>query len=218
MIVVAIIAIIASIAIPNLLSARLNANEAAAIATLKNISSSQAQVQASGTIDDNGNGTGEFGYFGELAGANFVRQAGGLSTTERVTPPVLSLAFSQITASRVNRSGYLFQMYLPDSGNGWVAEAANGGATGGAVGAANSEVLWACFAWPNNYPNSGQRAFFVNQNGDVMGCRNSVARYSGTTSLPIAGTFGMLSSGVGMAGTIAANATGADGERWIIVN
>jgi prepilin-type N-terminal cleavage/methylation domain-containing protein len=36
MIVVAIIAIIASIAIPNLLSARLNANESAAIATLKN--------------------------------------------------------------------------------------------------------------------------------------------------------------------------------------
>ncbi len=47
MIVVAIIAIIASIAIPNLLSARLNANESAAIATLKNISSAQAQCQAS---------------------------------------------------------------------------------------------------------------------------------------------------------------------------
>ncbi|MEY2716053.1 MAG: hypothetical protein RIT24_2396, partial [Planctomycetota bacterium] len=50
MIVVAIIAIIASIAIPNLLSARLNANESAAIATLKNISSAQAQCQASGVI------------------------------------------------------------------------------------------------------------------------------------------------------------------------
>ena len=45
MIVVAIIAIIASIAIPNLLSARLNANESAAIATLKNISSAQGRVQ-----------------------------------------------------------------------------------------------------------------------------------------------------------------------------
>ena len=56
MIVVAIIAIIASIAIPNLLSARLNANESAAIATLKNISSSQAQAQASGVIDSNNNG------------------------------------------------------------------------------------------------------------------------------------------------------------------
>ncbi len=56
MIVVAIIAIIASIAIPNLLSARLNANESAAIATLKNILAAQAQAQASGIIDANFNG------------------------------------------------------------------------------------------------------------------------------------------------------------------
>ena len=42
MIVVAIIAIIASIAIPKLLSARLAANESAAIATLRSISSAQA--------------------------------------------------------------------------------------------------------------------------------------------------------------------------------
>jgi len=56
MIVVAIIAIIASIAIPNLLSARLNANESAAVATLKNISSAQSQCQASGVIDTNANG------------------------------------------------------------------------------------------------------------------------------------------------------------------
>ena len=62
MIVVAIIAIIASIAIPNLLSARLNANESAAIATLKNISSAQSQCQASGVIDTNANGQGEYGY------------------------------------------------------------------------------------------------------------------------------------------------------------
>ena len=46
MIVIAIIAIIASIAIPNLLSARLSANESAAIATLRNIVSSQDQVQS----------------------------------------------------------------------------------------------------------------------------------------------------------------------------
>ena len=73
MIVVAIIAIIASIAIPNLLSARLNANESAAIATLKNISSSQSQCQASGVVDANNNGAGEYGYFGELSGAVGVR-------------------------------------------------------------------------------------------------------------------------------------------------
>ena len=41
MIVVAIIAIIATIAIPNLLSARLNANESGAISTLRNVIAAQ---------------------------------------------------------------------------------------------------------------------------------------------------------------------------------
>ena len=95
MIVVAIIAIIASIAIPNLLSARLNANESAAIATLKNISSAQSQCQASGIIDANSNGAGEYGFLGELSGGVPVRndEAGGVGT-ERVSPPYLSGAFS----------------------------------------------------------------------------------------------------------------------------
>ncbi|MBL9088854.1 MAG: prepilin-type N-terminal cleavage/methylation domain-containing protein, partial [Planctomycetia bacterium] len=47
MIVIAIIAIIAAIAIPNLLAARLSSNETAAIATLRNIISAQAQFQQS---------------------------------------------------------------------------------------------------------------------------------------------------------------------------
>ena len=178
MIVVAIIAIIASIAIPNLLSARLNANESAAIATLKNISSSQSQCQASGVIDANSNGAGEFGYFGELSGAQFVRadNAGAVSTTERITPPVLSSAFGNVATSQVVRSGYVFQMYLPGVGTEFQAEAATGGGAGAAVNPARAEVLWACYAWPSSYGNSGKRAFFVNQSGDVLGCRNSTAR------------------------------------------
>ena len=121
MIVVAIIAIIASSAIPNRLSARLNANESAAIATLKNISSAQAQCQASGAIDANNNGAGEYGYFAELSGGVGVRDSGGSASTDRLSPPVLSGAFanvstqSGITGGAVSRSGYIFQMYLPSS-------------------------------------------------------------------------------------------------------
>ena len=51
MIVIAIIAIIAAIAIPNLLAARLSANETAAIATLRNIISAQAQLQQGAKAD-----------------------------------------------------------------------------------------------------------------------------------------------------------------------
>jgi prepilin-type N-terminal cleavage/methylation domain-containing protein len=125
MIVVAIIAIIASIAIPNLLSARLNANESSAVATLKNISSAQAQCQASGIIDGNGNGQGEYGYFGELSGRTFVRGANNAATSLRMNPPVMSSAFGNIALARVTRSGYIFQMYLPDPTSLAVAEAAH---------------------------------------------------------------------------------------------
>ena len=223
MIVVAIIAIIASIAIPNLLSARLNANESAAIATLKNISSSQSQCQASGVIDDNNNGAGEFGYFGELSGTDPVRANGGISATERITPAVLSSAFGNVANGECVRSGYIFKMYLPGPAGVFVAEAATGGATGGAVDAAQAEVLWCCYAWPTSYGNSGKRAFFVNQAGDVLGTRNSTVRYSGSTggagsTTPTPGTAAFIRAGSTMSGTIAANTLSADTETWVVVN
>lgn len=189
MIVVAIIAIIASIAIPNLLSARLSANETAAIATLRNLASAQAQCQASGVIDGDGDGTGEYGYFGELSGAIGVRGfvAGAIAlTATQITPPVLSGAFGNVVASNVSRSGYLFRVYLPGNvtpGEG-VAEAAAGGATGliGTISSDLCETTWCAYAWPINRGNSGNRAFFVNQQGDVLQTQNNIKLYSGTAA------------------------------------
>ena len=187
MIVVAIIAIIASIAIPNLLSARLNANESAAIATLKNISSAQSQCQASGVIDTNANGQGEYGYFGELAGRVGVRDNTGNASTALISPPVLSSAFGNIAndtaTTTVSRSGYNFQMFLPDSDAAGLAEGTGGGVTGGtAPDASQAEVLWCCYAWPNVRGNSGNRTFFVNQSGDVLASNCANDQYTGLTA------------------------------------
>ena len=68
MIVVAIIAIIASVALPRLAAARLSANEASAIATMRSLMSAQAQFQSAGSVDTDGDGAGEYGSFAELAG------------------------------------------------------------------------------------------------------------------------------------------------------
>ena len=217
MIVVAIIAIIASIAIPNLLSARLNANESAAIATLKNISSAQAQCQASGVIDANGNGAGEYGFFAELSGAVDVR---GAAVGTKVSPPVLSGAFGNLATvgadGAVIRSGYYFQMWLPDNADDGVAEDPAGGVkVATPPDAAKSEVLWCCYAWPASFGNSGKRAFFVNQSGDVLACRNVTVRFNGTTSVP---NFNAAFVGLKMNSTPAANATGTCGERFTVVN
>ena len=219
MIVVAIIAIIASIAIPNLLSARLNANESAAIATLKNISSSQAQVQASAVIDANNNGAGEYGYFGELSGARAVRndEAGGVGTV-MVTPPVLSTAFGNVAASRVVRSGYVFQLFLPDTAGDGIAEAATGGGAGSSIDASKAEVMWCCYAWPSAMGNSGKRVFFVNQGGDVLGCRNNgTTVYNGATGPAFGAAFRSGTSGK-LDNPVAANTAGLDGNMWVVVN
>ena len=216
MIVVAIIAIIASIAIPNLLSARLNANESAAIATLKNISSGQSQCQASGVIDTNSNGSGEYGYFGELSGRTTVR-----GSTQRISPPVLSTAFGNVAAARVSRSGYLFQMFLPDATAQGIAEDATGGDTGNdnGVDAGQAETLWGCYAWPQVQGNSGKRTFFVNQSGDVLATNGAggAALYSGSTT-PCPATAAYVASASGSMSTpVAANTVGRDGNTWVVV-
>ncbi len=215
MIVVAIIAIIASIAIPNLLSARLNANESAAIATLKNISSGQSQCQASGVIDVNGNGAGEYGFFGELSGRVTVR-----GSTQSISPPVLSTAFGNVAATRVTRSGYLFQMFLPDVNAQGIAEDATGGdiANDNGVDAGQAETLWACYAWPQVFGSSGKRTFFVNQSGDVLSTNGAVTAYSeSTTTRPIFSAAFLGTGTIAMTAGVAANTLASDGNRWTVV-
>ena len=229
MIVVAIIAIIAAIAIPNLLSARLNANETAAISTLRNISSAQAQFQASAKCDVDSDGAGEFGYFRELSGGVAVRTAGDGSNTggSALAPPVLSGAFRTLNAQgQVSRSGYLYEMYLPDVAGGVQGEEPTS-TTSVHTSSSNidpdqAETTWAAYCWPANYSTSGNRTFFVNQAGDI----------TSKDDPSLSGTGGMYGSGGGAAadaftgsgnansitGSVAVGTVGRDGMTWKQVN
>ena len=218
MIVVAIIAIIAAIAIPNLLSARLNANETAAIATLRNISSAQAQFQATSKGDGDNDGTGEFGSFSELSGAIDVR-TGVMPVTSQLNPPVLSGAFRNPDANGyVSRSGYYFAIYLPDPGGlGLLADA--NGFDFNDIDQDLAETTWCCYAWPVNYGNSGNRTFHVNQTGDVTSTENVATPYDGTTLEPPAGAAFRTGTDDGdISGLTAVGQTGLDGNVWRQVN
>ena len=219
MIVVAIISIIASIAVPNLLSARLNANESAAIATLKALSTAQAQVQATSVIDANFDGAGEYGFLAELAGGSPVRtdETGGIGA-DRLSPPTLSPAFANPQASRVLRSGYIFQVYLPDTAGVAAAEAPTGGAGGININATLSAVQWCAYAWPSSIGNTGVRTFFINQSGDVMFCRNATQRYTGSANPPNPNAAYLVGTPDLMGSTVAANSSGKDAERWVVIN
>ena len=192
MIVVAIIAIIASVAIPRLMAARLSANESAAVSTLRSMTSAQAQVQSSGAIDSDGDGAGEYGSFGEMAGATPCRisaggaPAAGAAPADILNPAVLSAAFGNVNAtSQVVRSGYVFQIYLPGTAGtpaNPLAEDPTGGFGAGAFpDPDNGEVLWCCYAWPVQANQTGNRCFFVNQAGDIYQYNNRGATIYQTT-------------------------------------
>jgi prepilin-type N-terminal cleavage/methylation domain-containing protein len=228
MIVVAIIAIIASIAIPKLLSARLAANEAAALATLRTVSTAQAQLQSSGAIDSDGDGSGEYGYFAELSGAvplrvtnNGTPAAGGVG--DLLNPAILPQGFGTVQNGLITRSGYHFRMWLPDAAWAGAPEALAGGAD-----AANfphsdhNEIGWCCYAWPVEVGSTGTRAFFISSEGDLLSCNNRQAnRYTGD---PTSGgyepsydeaydTAGVMNSGL-RTGSVGGN----DGTLWALVD
>src|SRR5262249_10156440 len=49
----------------------------------------------------------------------------------------------------------------------------------------NGEVMWCCYAWPVDRTRTGNRAFFVNQEGDLLQCLNRTrVVFTNTTSTP----------------------------------
>lgn len=148
---------------------RLNANESAAIATLKNIHSAQSQFRAAAWIDRDRDGLGEFGWFRELAAAAPLRGTGS-----PLAAPLLSRTFGQLTDGRVMRSGYCFQLWLPAHRGGWLAEGGSG-----AIDADAAEENFHCGAWPLSEA-SARRAFFTDATGTVWACSNRDRRYCGT--------------------------------------
>jgi prepilin-type N-terminal cleavage/methylation domain-containing protein len=207
MIVVAIVAILAAIAIPNLLSARLSTNETAAISTLRGLIAAQATFQTKAKADENGNGFGEYGTFGELSGAVGVR--GGTV----IVPPVLSTAFREINASgEIVKQGYQFALYLPDAAGQGLAEVGGGGAPAG-IDPDLAETTWCCYAWPSVYGNSGRRTFYVSQTGDLVFTDTSA--YTAAAGGPLPGAALMAGASVtSITGRVASGATGRDGEFW----
>ena len=68
MIVVAIIAIIAAIAIPNLLRSRMAANESACVGSLKTVATQEAIYKQQSETDQDQDGQGEYGFCASCVG------------------------------------------------------------------------------------------------------------------------------------------------------
>lgn len=169
MIVIAIIAIIAAIAIPNLLESRITANESAAAASLKSgFHAAQTQFSAGAYSDLDNDGRGEYAAdHGWLAGAIntavapqpvYVAGTPGHNHTARA---LTLIAPTYNVADGTTVGPYRYQIDVTP-----LALAA--------VDFASNESFWAGYAAPGNPGSDGRRSFGINVGGVVFATLASV--------------------------------------------
>ncbi len=207
LIVVSVIAILATIAVPNYLSSKVIANETAVVSTLKNVATAQLLFRQSRFLDRNVDGAGEFGFLGEMSGRTALRGSG-----EFLKPPVLSSAIGDTDATGFSeRHGYLLALYLPNAAGVGVPEIAS---KIGTIDPDRSASFFTCVAWPISYGKSGQRTFFMNQQGDVLATVDFA--YNGHTGVPVPNCALVgVPPGVITTNSLAyGGQVGVDGNRW----
>lgn len=211
LIVTTVIGVVAGMTVPNLLSSRLAANEAAVIATLRAISTAQFQFQSAGELDQNDDAGFEYGTLGELGALDPLR--GGAAPIAR---NLLSSRVATVDANGwMTHHGYHFCLYLPD--------AAGAGVPGTPANAADIDPVmarnyWVCVAWPVQEATTGNCTFFVNQQGQVM--RSRKAGYTGATSVPPAGAALLATASDANIDSqaLATDQLGMDGKLWTVVH
>ncbi len=177
----AVLASLASAAVPTQVPDTIGDNESTAIETLRAIAAAQERFRAGAHIDTNCDGVGEYGFFAEIAGTRAMRvsegdpcvPAAGFPPDDLLLRPLLRRAFGFVRYSCVRYSGYVFQMWLPNPRAAGHVSAVREDNTGGKMAApfpdpVNGAQMWCCYAWPVDYGHTGRHAFFVNQRGDVL--------------------------------------------------
>lgn len=160
MIVIAIIAIIAAIAIPNLLESRITANESAAAASLKSgFHAAQTQYSAGAYSDLDGDGRGEYASdHAWLAGSTSTTTATGVTYNaataghNHTTRALTLIAPTYNVADEVAIGSYRYRIDVSA-----VADTSY----------AQNESFWGGYAAPGNPGSDGRRSFAINVGGVV---------------------------------------------------
>lgn len=183
-IIIIVILIILAIAIPGLLRARLSANEGAASATLRSLASAQTSFLKSASVDQDNDGSGEYGVFNELTGATTLRGCGNPELGQPKQRPALSVtdlsvALRSTSGNFATKSGYNFQIFLPgeskvitDNGTDPL-EPLNSSIASHDATIQQQENRFICYSWPVTYRSSGVRAFVVDQSAEVYASANT---------------------------------------------
>lgn len=207
-IVVAILVVIATFAIPNLLAGRMVANERSVLAALRSIVTAQAQNRAHVSIDTDRDGQAEAALLQELAGTRPLRGSG-----TPMLPPALPVSLGTVDEDGlILHHGYHFGLFLPDAaGTGMVIRDGDEGS----IDPNLAENYWTCIAWPAQRGARGNATYFTNQTGDIVCAR--MANYSGKDRMPPAGAalVGVDASTI-TTEQVALGRVGADGNLWTL--
>ena len=227
MIVVAIIAIIAAIAIPNLLRSKMAADESTTMSSMKTIATQQAIFRQQAEVDQNGNGAGEYGLLGEMAGELALRPG----TTQIANPAYISQQYRTggnggvgASAGLAMKSGYWYRLFLSNAAGGDMTlvgdDFALGGDTTTGGGAADPEAMglqessFAVYAWPTELRSTGARAFFINEVGEVYGTKMTAVTYDGAAAKPNANAAYITGQPVFKSRISSGATVGNDGNQW----
>lgn len=202
MIVIAIIAIIAAIAIPNLLESRITANEAAASASLKSgIFPGQVQYQNGAYHDVDSDGRGEY-----AANVAFLAGTTGSATSSTVGP---TKALKLVDSTFTTQAG---QTFTAVAGATAVTTTQRKGAydygaviaTTSAASADNAESYFVAFACPSTTTGTeARRGFGIATAGTVYQTKGTVTQANTTAT--------SMTAAAGAALIIASRAVAVDG-------
>ncbi len=188
--------VLAAVAIPSMLNSRVAANENLAVATLRNISSAEAQFQATAALDQDGDGRGEYGTLAELTGSSPL--AGSNSVLE---PPVLSASLIPEASGCSTKAGYVFRIDVPRRGVGGVDLA---------------EKRFVAYAWPVSQGATGGKVYVIDADGKLFFSdnRGATQNYFGTEHGPAADAADLRDDADRVTGVTAVR-RGRDGGIWL---
>ena len=152
----AVPAIIAGIAVPNLLKTRAAASEVSVVGLLRSgVFPAEIQFQAGAYVDQNGDNIGEFGFLAEMAGGPITGQ-----------PDTMKLALlpAAWNAAQPTVHGYRFACWLPDGKGGAIAGTDGLRAQNPAAAKAQSE-RFVVYAW--SAEEAGKPVYALTQSGSI---------------------------------------------------
>jgi hypothetical protein len=178
-IIIVILLLLAAIVIPGLSRARMSSNEGAAIASLKSLACAQVTFYKQIYVDQDCDGSGEYGVFNEICGVSNLRGKNKKAKADEY----INTKFAIYSGNCAHHSGYLYQIFLPGLKEP-VTDNIGDVVPPQALKALSMDDLdecdviqqqenrFICYAWPFAWRSSGVRAFVMDQSAEVYAAAN----------------------------------------------